>query len=584
MAKLRPELQDDDLRKLQSSAEAAFYRACRDQLPDGVLVVHSAAWTYRTSDGTPSEGEADFTIFDPKGGFVTVEVKGGGIEYDGTLGKWSSTDRYGNKREIKDPFRQATREKHCVLDQLKGSQEWRQTMGSDRILAGHAVFFPDIDDIKKLVGPNAPAELIGGRQNLKDLTAWLATVASFWTGKSNFTLIQDRGVRIAERIFCSSISVKALLAADIEREEQIRIELTTLQAKILRTIGGRKRAVISGGAGTGKTLIAVEKARQLASQGLSVLLLCYNHQLFLHLARVLEKDPKIRVFDFHKLVSHRVALAEKKTGRNLMKEASEAYPDHSLYDVQMPFALALANELVEEKYDAVVVDEAQDFSDEYWFAIEEVLNNTENSYFYVFTDPNQSVYRRHANVPIKEEPFFLLSNCRNTAPIHEAAYLFYQGEPVEAPPISGELIQYVIAEDIDVQARAIVDVLNRLILQERVSPDDICVLLARPDGIPGPGNKVYWAALERQISKQKAFRTTQSIDPRPAGTVLMDTVNRFKGLETLVAVLWLAEGLDEERHKEVFYVGLSRPKSRSYIVGREIPRRLINDKRVTKYA
>jgi superfamily I DNA/RNA helicase len=72
------------------------------------------------------------------------------------------------------------------------------------------------------------------------------------------------------------------------------------------------------------------------------------------------------------------------TGRNLLAEAQDAYPGDSVkhqFDVQMPYALALSNELLEEKFDAIVVDEAQDFSDEYWFAIEELLRDEVSASF-----------------------------------------------------------------------------------------------------------------------------------------------------------------------------------------------------------
>jgi hypothetical protein len=43
---------------------------------------------------------------------------------------------------------------------------------------------------------------------------------------------------------------------------------------------------------------------------------------------------------------------------------------------------------------------------------------------------NQALYKRHASLPVKEDPFYLTANCRNTAPVHEKAYAFYKGEPV----------------------------------------------------------------------------------------------------------------------------------------------------------
>jgi hypothetical protein len=155
MAIMRPILNEDQLRALPSQAEARFYRACRDQLPDDVLVIHSATWAYRDKLHQLREGEADFTLAFPTAGLLTVEVKGGGIAVDARSGEWTSIDRFGAAHAIKDPFRQAQSEKFAILDQIKGHPKWRSWPGR-RIISGHAVFFPDLHNFKP--GRRRPAD------------------------------------------------------------------------------------------------------------------------------------------------------------------------------------------------------------------------------------------------------------------------------------------------------------------------------------------------------------------------------------------------------------------------------------------
>lgn len=564
MAKMRPELSEIELNNVQSSAEARFYRACRDQLPDDILVIYSAAWVYRRKDGNTAEGEADFTLFFSKFGFITVEIKGGGIQFEPTNGQWSSIDRSNNKHPIKDPFRQATSEKFAVLDQLKGHSNWSRYPGK-RILAGHAVFFPDCDDLRGLIATNSPAEILGGRKNLKDLIGWFEKVNRFWQGNSTIESLGSQGLRLAETIFCSTILVKPLLAADIDHEEELRINLTNQQAKILRIIGGRKRAVISGGAGTGKTLIAVEKARQLAVSGQKVLFLCYNRPLADHLRLALSDVANVQILSFHQLCEKRIDLSLKLSGRDIFKEACEAYPNQDRFQVQMPFSLALSNEILDERFDVIIVDEAQDFSDEYWFSIEELLVDQANSYFFIFTDPNQSVYRRHGSLPIKEEPFLLTANCRNTSYIHAAAYQYYTGVDVDAPSIVGEPVETLCEATISAQARVISQLVGRLVGVDGVNPNDIVILLARSRH-PGPANQVYFSALDT-VNHQTRVKFEFGGGGTLPGSVFVDTVNRFKGLERQVVILWLADGLDEDEDKETFYVGISRAKARLFVMG-----------------
>ncbi len=344
--------------------------------------------------------------------------------------KWYTVDRNGDRHGIKDPFRQASNERHALLDQLTGHPTWRQWKGS-RLTLGHAVVFPDISDSAALQGPDRPRAIIGVARDIGELGAWLDRLVRFWKQAGDSPL-GAQGVKLVADVLRKPIEVRPTLRSTIDDTEQQRIRLTANQAKVLRTIGGRMRAVISCRAGTGKTLIAVEKAKQLAQGGLKVLLLCYNRPLADALAIGLQDETRVMVLSFHQLCDRRARQALVATGRNLLTEAAEAYPGNSekhLFDVQMPYALALSNEILEERFDAVVVDEAQDFSDEYWFAIEELLRDEANGYLYIFIDQNQALYRRHGNLPVSDEPYYLTSNCRNTAPIHDVGYAFYTGDP-----------------------------------------------------------------------------------------------------------------------------------------------------------
>src|SRR5215204_6409457 len=120
---MRPELSEQQLDDLPSSAEARFYRCCRDQLDVRYLVLHSVAWVRSILGSSPRDGETDFVIFDPQAGFTVVEVKGGGVSFDPQQG-WFSIDRHTRRHPIKDPFRQATQQKHVVLSALRHHPRW----------------------------------------------------------------------------------------------------------------------------------------------------------------------------------------------------------------------------------------------------------------------------------------------------------------------------------------------------------------------------------------------------------------------------------------------------------------------------
>ena len=560
MAIMRPILNEDQLRALPSQAEARFYRACRDQLPNDVLVIHSATWAYRDKLHQLREGEADFTLAFPTAGLLTVEVKGGGIAVDARSGAWTSIDRFGAAHAIKDPFRQAQSEKFAILDQIKGHPKWRSWPGR-RIISGHAVFFPDLHDVAALTHPSRARELIGSQVNLAQLQTWTAEACRFWrTGQEQD--LGRRGVELVENILCGSVEVRALLRAELAYAEAELIRLTERQARVLRTLGGRQRAVIAGGAGTGKTLIAVEKARQLAAEGLAVLLLCYNRPLADVLAHGLTATANLTVVSYHQLCDQRIDLVRLRSGRDLMAEAAAAYPGHGerhKFEIQMPFALALANEeLSDSLFDAVIVDEAQDFSDEYWFGVETLLKDPSHGTFYLFTDRNQAIYRRNAKLPIEDEPFHLTANCRNSAPIHRLAYGFYVGTPVDASELVGPDVETARLETDAEQAAEIERRVRRLLIDENLPPSDIVVLLAkRPK-----------AALYDLLARHRLpGNTGWSFERRVPGTILVDTVARFKGLESPVVMLWIGEEVSAADEGETVYVGTSRAKYLMHVVG-----------------
>lgn len=559
MAKMLPEFTAEQLREFKSRAEVRFYEECRRQLPNDVTVIYSSGWIYHDERGKLREGETDFTIIVPQSGIFAIEVKGGGVTFDAATGKWHSIDRKGDTHQIKDPFRQASNERHALRDQLTGHNLWRRWRGT-RLTLGHAVMLPDIRDARQLISPERPRAFIGIDEDLVSLVPWLARLTAFWK-QAEDTPLGAQGVQLVEEILCKSIEVRPALRSVLADAEQTRLRLTANQAKILRIIGGRKRAVIAGGAGTGKTLIAQEKARQLAETGQSVLLLCYNRPLADVLAEGLRDEPRVTVLNFHQLCDRRISAARIKTGRDLLEEARDAYPgtgEKHHFDVQLPYALALSNEALADKYDALVVDEAQDFSDDYWFSLEELLQDPEEGALYIFIDENQALYRKHANLPVEGEPFHLTANCRNTAPIHHAGYAYYKGKEVDVPDLPGQEVRRLAFQDDAAQADAIASTIGNL-LNDGIPPSDIVVLLSKQ-----PKARLYALLMPHRLPSGVTWAPET---PGKRNSVFIDTVARFKGLESPIVLLWLGDEVIQEEQWEMVYVGTTRAKSLLYIIG-----------------
>jgi len=295
MANIIPQLTLNQINAIPSKAEQKVYTALQAQIPDDWLVVHSLEFIMTTSKhNSHGDREADFVLFSPKYGVLVVEVKGGGIEYDKKIDQWYSIDKNQNKHNIKNPLRQAKDAKYEIRSHLN------QKLHGKNLLIAHGALFPDIDRKNSLASPDIPLDTLGTNNNLNDLKTWAISIFEYWAGeKPIFDPLGITGVKTAELIYGKQISILPSLRMAIEEEVQKQIELTNQQKNILRQLKRRKEAIIEGGAGTGKTVLALDHAQNLANQGLKTILLCYNKKLGNTLKAKSEGIVNLHSMDFH---------------------------------------------------------------------------------------------------------------------------------------------------------------------------------------------------------------------------------------------------------------------------------------------
>jgi hypothetical protein len=563
MARVLPQASEAELTGLRSRAEAQVYRCCL-ALPGRALVLFGLETLEIGPKGAPQDGEADFVIVDPAHGVLVLEVKGGGVAYDAGLDTWTSQDRHGKVHEIRDPFQQARQRKYGVLNKIKAFHGWA-SLGSPRLLVGHCVIFPDLDDTTAIDRADAPNEIIGNRRQLARFAEWVESVFQYWRGKDTGSALGERGLQVIERVLAASFAVEPRIGARIQAEDVQRGYWTDSQWQALQGMRHWKRLAIAGGAGTGKTLLAVRRAQELASQGQRTLLLCFNSGLGDFLKRENHQYTKhgganenwITSLTFHELCSWWCRVVGPKLGRDFLKEAAQTSPGKSEWDVHWPLALAYAVEEDQPKYDAIIVDEGQDFGDDFWLPIELI---SDSKALTVFFDPNQDLYRRSKAFPIDaERTYNLQANCRNTGTIHTLAYTYYAGPNVTPPPLVGPAVQHWHGASVAATARKIANGVANLIHKEGVARRDIAVLLFDSS----TKHSAY-----RMLGEEFA---RLGINPKPerhdlGDSIVVDTVARFKGLEAAVVVLWLntsASQLD----KRLLYVATSRPRSLLVLAG-----------------
>jgi hypothetical protein len=142
----------------------------------------------------------------------------------------------------------------------------------------------------------------------------------------------------------------------VRREEELERILRSQQKSLLQLGSLNERLIVSGGAGTGKTLIAMEVARRAAEGGRRTALLCFNQLvgdwMKTRLDRTEPRQPNL-------IVGRAIRVMAEMAGIDIPKS-----PPPSFWDQSLP--LLLEERLTNPEFksvaeiDYLVLDEAQD--------------------------------------------------------------------------------------------------------------------------------------------------------------------------------------------------------------------------------
>lgn len=556
MGKIYPESLMNDVRNDPAKrAEIKLYDLLAQQLGNEWVVFYHVAWLGRTKAvGAPRDGETDFIIAHPKYGILLIEVKGGDISYNGAQRQWISRDRSGNEYEI-DPFGQVMRCKYALLNKIHSLPGWQ----TQHIAIGHAVAFPDRGIAHIPLPPDAPPEIIIDGRHLSELAERVEEIMRYWRGQDTVPASSGNAlIRDLEHLLAPTMTLPHPLIIQVKDEEREILRLTAEQFRTLDLLRRTRRAAIYGCAGSGKTTLAVEKARRLAEEGFRTLLTCYNKALGNHLAELAAslKMEQLQVCTFHQLC-YRMA---KEAKIDLpMPDGSKA---QSVFNEDYPDALSRAVRAQPDlKFDAIIVDEGQDFQDTWWVVLEDCLREGHESIFYVFYDDNQRVYPERGAIPDDLPRYPLEENVRNTRNIHRALAAYYLGEFVSRPrgPVGRSVEPYPYNTPLELK-KTLASLLHKLLVDEQLDRKDLMVLT------PKALNRSQLQGME--LSGK--YRFVEQYSGR-SGDILYSTIHSFKGLERpVVIVVELDEDLlvSSATRDALCYVAFSRPRNYLALLGK----------------
>ncbi len=529
-----------------SVAERRVFEALAAQLPDDWVVLHSRRVVVPSVDRRPPvEGEADFLVLDPKRGCVVLEVKGGadvGVDAHG----WYSIDSRGQRNAIKEPAAQAQRVMHTMMAQLSQRRGFPFLPYERRM--GWGVVFPDFE-VQGDLDAGLPRPMLLDRADLLDCRT--AVERMFEAHGLDQKPMGESAVRFVIDALAPFFLLARPLSVRIGSQEAALLAMTDEQVRVMEACEEHPRLSVRGPAGSGKTMVAMALAERAAAAGASALLLCFNAPLARRLAL---QANGYQVRTFHALLFEAI----ERAGLSAQLPASM---DKQAYEELAPRlgeqALAALPDL---RFQAVILDEAQDFRPHWWRAVELLLRDPQRSRLFAFWDPYQDL---HGGGPPERLGLFgvrLDYNCRNTRRIAGYAAAFSGYEPKFRPQAPlGDPVERIGCRDAAELCSKVGELLARLVDQDRVPPDEIVVLSPLRQERSGLGAA---GAVGR-------FRLVDLETEAPGpDEIRFSTVHRFKGLEAAVVLLCDVDAGESWSRPETLHVGASRARHYLCVLGR----------------
>lgn len=485
--------------------------------------------------------EADLVVLMPEVGIVVVEVKGGSVWRDED-GWWMT--RRGQPTPI-DPVTQVRTTKYAVRDYVARDPRWKR---ANHVAWGHAVVTPYADFGPDAEAPDLPRWALHDRGDQETLADRLHDTARFSRhGKPPPTHDQ---VDLIVEILAGRLPTSYDVNADAAERTAEADRLTQEQTMILHVARLLHRVEVRGGAGSGKTVLALQQAKELTRgrQGRApqrVALICYSLGLAEHLKRETatwhRKDRPAFVGTFHEF------------GKQWGAPDGDRQ-DSDFWEETLPRLMAdLARELPpERRFDSVVVDEAQDFAESWWRPVLASLRDEEEGGLYLFSDENQRIFARFGRPPVELVPLVLDHNLRNTRQIHDAfgplapSRMYARGgdgPEVRFVPTTPE--DAVPAADDEVES----------LIEDGWRPENICLLTT--------GHRHPVQVERTDFHDQDGYWKTFFDDE----DVFYGHVLGCKGLERPAVVLCVNEDGGRDRARERLYVGMSRATDVLVVVG-----------------
>ncbi|MEI6260680.1 MAG: NERD domain-containing protein/DEAD/DEAH box helicase [Deltaproteobacteria bacterium] len=588
----------DDVAQFSTDGERQFYGFLKTAAkPDSKYT----AWYLPDINGR----EPDFILYCKDTGLTIFEVK------DWSLFQIQEANPThfiialdGHPQKLENPLKQAKTYSHFLMDKI---HEDRRLLSNDPLHSGNSkipiaegVVFPNINKheyIGKLLNQVIQATKVFFWDDLNPQSdicrdasgqCFSNALQQMFPPLFQFNLTPNELQHLRQLMFPSiRIEMPDRDPGGQRLHEKQRIKLLDHHQEVIARKFDRGHRIISGPSGSGKTLILVHQAAMLKQYNFGVkriLFVCYNITLVNFIRRCLA-EKKVPLGENGVDVLHFFELCAKILGESVSCENEET----AYYDMVIEETLRKATDFT-KKYDAVLVDEGQDFSDDMYRIVVSLLNPVTN-HLSIALDENQNIYRKtqtwkNLGIQVCGQVQQLSWMYRNSSAIADFARRFINEKNEEPPPQVQPIQDYQTTPGPEPEIRQfptldelihhVVRQVDHLHNNEGYPLSEIAVIYTQksphrlpdihlPDlmtkALENQGILCNWIA-EDYHSKRSYDVTTQS--------VTISTIHSVKGFDYACVFVIGLDWLDEtrwtaEQVKKLTYVAITRARERLFI-------------------
>ncbi|MDE0097285.1 MAG: NERD domain-containing protein [Gammaproteobacteria bacterium] len=462
-------------------------------------------------------GEIDFVVCGPDGLFV-LEVKGGGVSCD--EGVWETTNRSGETERLPEsPFRQAEGALHGLRDKLPASV-------SNPFVVGYGVIMPDTDRLSD--SAEWDRAVLADARDFRQFEKWLERFIRHWRAKDpRKTAATPAQLNALQQHLRPDFEAVVPLHVSVHEVEARIARLTEDQLRLIDVVEANPRVICSGGAGTGKTMLALELARRWCASGMKTALACHSPWLKGYLERNAVPGLTVSLADSIHVAVRRAGIGRfdaliVEEGQDILNMDALDRLDH-----------CLSGGIVEGR----------------WCFFHDVNNQSGLCGSYVADAYDYLESHCPARIPLK-------TNCRNTLPILQRIQGALDADMGISGVGGGPAVREVRVADAAGAVRALEKELQSLMDAEGFDPGDIVVLS------PFPFAQSWTSSLPGDL--RNSISVLDDASPRNASRqkIGFARIGDFKGLESEVVVLVdMPEPGQDENLRSSHYVGMSRARA-----------------------